>query len=168
MKRHLTASPPGIATLRSGDSVSAAVTPHPPATRRQGATAKVDEPGLVLRSVASWTHTLVLTGELTHRTAHAFEVEIERLCEEGVTGITVDLRELTRIDPVGVAVIAFRWGLCERRGYGFELIRGSTRVQRAFADAGVIELLPFREDDAPVLPVGSLLAEQRTLEGRES
>jgi anti-anti-sigma factor len=96
-----------------------------------------------LRSVASWTHTLRLEGELSHRTAHALEVEIEQLCEQGVTDITIDLRELRGIDPVGVAVIAFRWGLCERRGYGFRLIEGSAGVQREFARAGVLDLLPF-------------------------
>lgn len=98
-----------------------------------------------LRSVADWTHTLVLEGELTHRTAHALEVEIERLCEQGVTAITLDLSGLAAIDPVGVAVIAFRCGLCERRGYGFDLVRGSRRVQRAFTRAGVAGALPFRE-----------------------
>jgi anti-anti-sigma factor len=119
--------------------------------------------------VASWTHTLVLTGELTHRTAHALEIEIERLCEEGVTGLTLDLRGLTRVDPVGVAVIAFRGGLCERRGYGFELIRGSTGVQRAFAEAGVEELLPFRDPEpAPMPPVEGLVAGKRAMEGCES
>jgi len=33
-------------------------------------------------------------------------VELERLCEEGLTGITLDLRELTYIVSTGVAVIA--------------------------------------------------------------
>jgi anti-anti-sigma factor len=106
------------------------------------------EHGLVLTSVNTWNHTLILTGELTHRSAHALEVEIERLCEEGVTDITLDMRDLQWIDPVGVAVIAFRCGLCEKRGYGFRLIRGSRSVQRAFEQAGVIEMLPFQEDDA--------------------
>ncbi len=96
-----------------------------------------------LHSVESWRHTLRLDGELSHRTAHALEVEIERLCEQGVTDITIDLRGLMGIDPVGVAVIAFRWGLCERRGYGFRLIEGSAGVQREFARAGVLDLLPF-------------------------
>jgi anti-anti-sigma regulatory factor len=58
------------------------------------------------------------------------------------------MRDLQKIDPVGVAVIAFRCGLCEKRGYGFRLIRGSRSVQRAFEQAGVIEMLPFQEDDA--------------------
>jgi anti-anti-sigma factor len=103
----------------------------------------------VLTSVDTWNHTLILSGELTHRSAHALEVEIERLCEEGVTDITLDLRELTAVDPVGVAVIAFRCGLCEKRGYGFRLIRGVPLVQRAFEQAGVLGMLPFQEGDGP-------------------
>jgi anti-anti-sigma factor len=98
-------------------------------------------------SVALRTHTLILTGQLDRRSALALEAEIERLCQEGVTGITLDLRELSYIDPIGVAVIAFRCGLCQRRGYDFGLIRGSKIVHRAFELAGVVDLLPFREEE---------------------
>jgi anti-anti-sigma factor len=111
---------------------------------------------LVLASVNNWSHTLILTGELTHRSAQAVEVEIERLCEEGVTDITLDLRELTAIDPVGVAVIAFRCGLCEKRGYGFRLIRGPQAVQRAFERAGVLGMLPFQEGDEAAASLAAL------------
>ena len=76
------------------------------------------EPDIGLRM-----HTLVLTGSLDRSSVHSLEAEIERLCEEGVTGITLDLRQLTDIDAFGVAVIAFRCGLCRRRGYDFALIR---------------------------------------------
>ena len=94
----------------------------------------------------TWAHTLVLTGELTRRSAHALEVEIEDLCAKGVTAITLDLRQLTHIDSVGVAVISFRCGLCERRGCGFSLVPGPRFVQRAFEQAGVVDLLPFDHD----------------------
>ncbi|MGD0454785.1 MAG: STAS domain-containing protein [Solirubrobacteraceae bacterium] len=105
------------------------------------------EPGLASRTARLWTHTLVLTGELTHRSAHALEVEIERLCDEGVTGITLDLRQLRQIDSIGVSVISFRCGLCQRQGLGFSLIPGSRLVQRAFERAGVGDLLPFQVDE---------------------
>jgi anti-anti-sigma factor len=99
------------------------------------------------RGARVWTHTLVLTGALTHRSAHALEVEIERLCDEGVTAITLDLRELTHIDSIGVAVVAFRCGLCQRQGLGFALIPGTQPIQRVFEQAGVSELLPFQVDE---------------------
>jgi anti-anti-sigma factor len=108
----------------------------------------VNERGRALTSVSTWTHTIVLTGELTHCSAYALEVEIERLCAEGVTGITLDLRKLELIDAVGVAVVAFRDGLCRRRGYDFKLIPGSPSMRRAFERAGVLEL-PIDEADEP-------------------
>jgi len=92
-------------------------------------------------------HTLVLTGELTHRSAHTLEVEIERLFEEGVTSIALDLRQLTQIDPIGVAVIAFRCRLCRRQGNSIVLIPGSRLIQCAFVEAGIIDQLPFQEDE---------------------
>lgn len=104
-------------------------------------------PTLVLASVNVRKHTLILTGGLDRRSAPALEAEIERLCDEGVTAITLDLRELTYIDSIGTAVIAFRCRLCQRRGYDFALIPGSPLVQRAFERAGVIDRLPFEEDD---------------------
>jgi anti-anti-sigma factor len=97
--------------------------------------------------VSVWMHTLTLTGELTYDSAHTLEVEIERLFEEGVTGITLDLRQLTHIDPIGVGVIAFRSRLCRRQGHGFLLIPGPRSIQRAFERAGVIDRLPFQEDE---------------------
>jgi anti-sigma B factor antagonist len=101
---------------------------------------------LVPARAPSRVHTLILTGELDCSSAQALEAEIDRLCEEGVAGITLDLRELTYIDSVGVAVIALRCGLCQRRGYEFALIPGSRLVHRVFEHAGVADLLPFQED----------------------
>lgn len=108
-----------------------------------------DAPPLRVRSVDERAHTLILTGELTHRSANSLEKEIERLCEEGVTAITLDLRQLTRIDATGVAVIALRCRLCERQGYGFALIPGSRFVQRGFEQAGVLDALPFQTEEVP-------------------
>jgi anti-anti-sigma factor len=147
MKRHLTRSAVDIGA--SGVGTASNVLDEPkPAILDRDRPVEMAERSLVLTSVASWSHTLILTGELTHRSAHALEVEIERLCEKGVTDITLDLRELKRIDSVGVAVIAFRCGLCEKRGYGFTLIRGPRPVQRAFEKAGLGEMLPFEDEPA--------------------
>jgi anti-anti-sigma factor len=93
-------------------------------------------------------HTLILTGSLDRGSVRQLETEMERLCDDGVAGITLDLRELTYIDAIGVAVVAFRCGLCLRRGYDFALIRGPRNVQRAFEHAGLSELLPFADEPA--------------------
>jgi anti-anti-sigma factor len=101
-------------------------------------------------SVARRMHTLILTGSLDRGSVRQLETEIERLCEDGVTGITLDLRELTYIEAIGVAVVAFRCGLCLRRGYDFALIRGPRIVQRVFEQAGLSELLPFTDERGPL------------------
>jgi anti-anti-sigma factor len=155
MKRHQLASAVSVGrgnergTLRSVASPTQTVVDNNTPTSRASS-----EPRFVLASVTVRTHTLILTGELDRGSALVLEAEIERLCEEGVTGITLDLRELTYIDSIGVAVIGFRCGLCQRRGYDFALIPGSRAIQRAFEQAGLAELLPFQEDEvaAPRLP----------------
>ncbi len=129
------------------------------------------ERDVALSSVGAWTHTLELTGELTRASAHTLEVEIERLCNEGVTGITLDLRELSYIDAIGVAVIAFRSRLCERRGYDFALIPGSPLMRRAFEQAGVKRLLTGEgesESEAPPAPLRALAFAQGARDEREA
>jgi anti-anti-sigma factor len=154
MELHLTTSKGSINTRNEGSTTGLVVVRAD--TARDGNTAfdrnrrawpTRNQPHPLSESVSIWMHTLVLTGELTHRSAHTLEVEIERLFEEGVTSIALDLRQLTHIDPLGVAVIAFRCRLCKRQGHGFMLIPGPRFVQRAFEEAGVIDQLPFQEDE---------------------
>jgi anti-anti-sigma factor len=131
-----------------GAEACAADRAHTALEKNTRAQAGASEPHLALADANVWTHTLVLTGELDRRSAHTLEVEIERLCEEGVTGITLDLRGLAYIDWIGVAVIAFRCDHCKRRGYEFGLIPGSPSIQFAFEQAGVSDSLPFQHEDS--------------------
>jgi anti-anti-sigma factor len=150
MKRQVTASAVISGTRnndgRAGRAGTRAPTGFASNTHRQ---ANGGRPNLALASVKRWTHTLVLTGALNHRSAHTLEAEIERLCDEGVTGIALDLRKLTQIDSIGVAAIAFLCGLCQRRGYDFTLIAGPGRIHDAFERAGLAALLPFEEQLSP-------------------
>ena len=148
MKLHLTAS----AVRGKREEITARKGPAsgaPSDAHASSEPASPSVPHLRLASARQWTHTLVLSGELDSRFATVLEREIEQLCEEGVTGITLDLRELTYIDPIVVAVIAFRSGLCKRRGFDFALIRGSQSVQRAFEQAGLADSLPFNDVAVP-------------------
>jgi anti-anti-sigma factor len=102
-------------------------------------------------------HTVELVGELDRLSAPLLEREIERVCEEGVDAVTLDLRRLTYIDPTGVSVVAFRSRLCAKRGFKFALIPGPPLVQRAFARAGLLERLPFKHaDPAPGVGVNAM------------
>jgi anti-anti-sigma factor len=157
MKRHQLALAPRFRTADDrgeAGSVSQTQTAFNKRTRRQPASS---EASFMPTSVSARTHTLILTGELDRRSAHALEAEIERLCEEGVTGITLDLRELMYIDSIGVAVIAFRCGLCQRRGYDFALVPGSRLIHRVFEQAGVADLLPFEQHVAVPEPPALVL-----------
>ncbi|MBA3809719.1 MAG: STAS domain-containing protein [Solirubrobacterales bacterium] len=151
MKRQLTASAVGIGARSERGSSGVAGRTRAVFERSSRPSTPLGEPPAepppTLTSVGVWKHTLVLTGALDHHSAHELEAEIERLCEEGVTSITLDLRELTYIDSIGVAVIAFRCGLCKRRGYDFAVIPGSRLIQHAFERADVTNMLPFEEQD---------------------
>jgi anti-anti-sigma factor len=168
MKRHRMASAASVGTRNEGGAVGSVANQTQTAfnkdTRRDPASSG---PSFVLAGVSVRTHTLILTGELDRGSAHALEAEIERLCEEGVTGITLDLRELTYIDSIGVAVIAFRCGLCRRRGYDFAVIPGSRFIHRAFEQAGVTDLLPFQKDDVAAPGPTALALGHRSRVGRE-
>jgi anti-anti-sigma factor len=169
MERHLTTSTISIRTRNENGMASPLAANRSRAVFGGGVRAQPagNEPGSALTSVSHRVHTLILTGELTHRSAHALEVEIERLCEEEVTSITLDLRQLTAIDSIGAAVIAFRCGLCQRQGYGFTLIPGSRSIQRAFEQAGMISLLPFQDDEVMARRLRVVAPVQRSRDGCE-
>ena len=169
MERHQTTSTGSINTSSEGNTTGLVVMRADTTcdgntafdrTRRAWSTR--NQPHPLSESVSIWMHTLIPTGELTHRSAHTLEVEIERLFEEGVTSITLDLRQLTHIDPIGVAVIAFRCRLCKRQGRGILLIAGPKCVQRAFEEAGVIDRLPFQEDVLAARRLTSRLARKES------
>lgn len=73
---------------------------------------------------AGWRHTLVLTGRLDARSAVELEDEIECLREEGVSTLTLDLRQLEGIDSAGARVIASQSALFKGGGRRFAVIPG--------------------------------------------
>lgn len=106
-----------------------------------------NEPSLRLAPMRRRNHTLILNGELDGRSAHTLEAEIERLCKEDVTSITLDLRDLTHVDSIGMAMLAFRSRHCKRLGYEFAVISGSRQTHRACREAGIADLTELDEDD---------------------
>jgi anti-anti-sigma factor len=102
---------------------------------------------LTLASAPVWRHKLILTGMLNYRTAVELEDEIECLCEEGVTTLILDLRQLDVIDSAGARTIAYRGAVCKKRGRDFTVIPGSPTIHRALAEAGAGRLAANDSDD---------------------
>lgn len=116
-------------------------------------------PRLTLASSPVWRHKLILTGKLDQRSAPELEEEIECLCQEGVTILTLDLRRLDAIDSNGVTAIAFRGTACKRRGRDFAVIPGSHVIRRALAEAGAANLLAPDPNESVVRHFSSRCAE---------
>ena len=157
MKRHLTLS----TTVRRAHSQVGAAQAMVDRTTASDGEAGLSRPAhtrprLTLASARIWRHTLILTGKLDYRSAPELEDEIECLCQEGVTNLTLDLRRLDEIDSTGVAVITFRSALCKRRGHDFAVIPGSRVIHGALAEAGATDFMTPEPDESVVsLPNGS-------------
>jgi anti-anti-sigma factor len=149
MNRHLTLSTTsqhaleqGETALGQGDTAEAVADRTPAGGGQTGLSNTAHaRPQLTLASAPVWTHKLILTGKLNHRSTAELEEEIECLCEEGVTTLTLDLRQLEEIDSNGVTAIARRGAVCKMRGHAFAVIPGSLLIRRALAEAGASDLL---------------------------
>ncbi len=144
MKPHLTSSATtAIANHPSNQDAAAEMLAHPVGVndRAGRAPAVHARPHLALASVPVWKHKLILTGTLDHRTVVELEDEIECLCEEGVTILTLDLRQLDAIDAVGARTIALHGAACKTGGRDFAVVPGSPVVHRALVEAGAESLL---------------------------
>lgn len=104
-------------------------------------------PHLTLARTPVWRHRLILTGELDYRSASELEEEIDCLCQEGVTILTLDLRQLDAIDPTGATVIAFCGAVCRRRGHDFAVIPGSRVIHHRLTEAGATDLLTLDRNE---------------------
>lgn len=105
-------------------------------------------PHLTLASTPVWRHRLILTGKLDCRSASELEEEIDCLCQEGVTTLTLDLRQLDAIDPTGATVIAFCGAACRRQGRDFAVIPGSGVVQSVLTEVGATDLPALGRNDS--------------------
>jgi anti-sigma B factor antagonist len=88
---------------------------------------------------------LLLHGELDIASVPSLDAAVSRLCTEQTTAITLDLSRLLFIDSTGLAAIVLAGKLCEKHGYEFSIVQGSSAVQRLFELTGLIDVLPFVE-----------------------
>jgi anti-anti-sigma factor len=112
--------------------------------RRLSASAGCETPPLEVREVVfEGTRTLVLSGELDMSSA----VHLENAILAGVadvSGLTLDLSQLTFMDSTGLRLILFARQLCEGTAE-FSLVPGPRQVQRIFELTNLLDQLPFHE-----------------------
>ncbi len=143
MKSHLTSSTMSRYARNQDDSAEGAVADRTHASGEEIGLSAVAHarPRLTCASPPVWRHELILTGRLDYSSAPELEDEIECLCQEGVTVLTLDLRRLDAIDSSGVTAIAFRGTSYKQQGHDFAVIPGSWDIRRALAEAGAASLL---------------------------
>ena len=142
MNRHLTLPVSSQQALDQGDTPEAVIDRTPAGNGQTSLRETVRaRPQLTLASAPVWRHKLILTGKLDHDSAPEFEEEIDCLFEEGVTALTLDLRQLDGIDATGVTAVARRGAVCKMRGHDFAVIPGSRVNRRAWVEAGATDLL---------------------------
>jgi anti-anti-sigma factor len=153
MKPHLTSSLMAITGHLADRDKMAEMPAHPVTIGERAGVAQAAQarPHLTLASTLVWRHNLILTGSLDYCTVAELEDEIECLCEEGVTVLTLDLRQLEAIDSVGANTITRHGVACKGRGLDFVVIPGSPVVNRALAEAGAESLFAEDSGDTGVL-----------------
>jgi anti-anti-sigma regulatory factor len=154
MKPHLTLASTALTEHPGIQEGKARALAHPLTTdergdQTQGAPART-RPAPI--SVPAWRHKLILTGSLDSRTVVELEDEIDCLCEEGVTSLTLDLRQLDAIDPVGARAIACGGAACKERRRDFAVLPGSPVVRRVLSEAGAENLLAADSGEQRALP----------------
>jgi anti-anti-sigma factor len=93
--------------------------------------------------VCNGRHTLVLTGELDMAAADYLHAAVYCLRPDGISGLALNLSELTFIDATGLRAVLAVHALCEHRGYEFSVTRPTGQVQRLFEVTGLADGLSF-------------------------
>jgi anti-anti-sigma factor len=94
-------------------------------------------------------HKLVLTGELDMASAPYLAAAAARIDMSRNTFLVLDLRNLAFIDASGIRAILVTQELCAERECTFIVVPGEReQVQRLFEICGLLDHLPFRNDEA--------------------
>jgi anti-sigma B factor antagonist len=97
--------------------------------------------------VVGGRHTLVLTGELDVASAPMLGGALAHIPMDADTGLVLDLRGVSFIDSIGMRAVLVAQELCARCGAEFALVPGQAQVQRVFEMCGLLDRLPFRDDE---------------------
>ena len=86
-----------------------------------------------------------LVGELDLAEVGPLQVEFDRLCANGLSGLTVDLSELDFLDSTGLHLLMKLRGRCEGQNLPLTLVPGPPSVQRLFQITGTDEQFTFAQ-----------------------
>ena len=90
-------------------------------------------------------YVIALAGELDLAGVDRLTQELLRAEESDVSGVVLDLEELTFIDSSGIAAILAADARSRADGERLRLTGGSERVRRVFALCGLLDRLPFAD-----------------------
>ena len=86
-----------------------------------------------------------LAGELDLAEVGPLQAELDRLCGNGLAGLTVDLSELDFLDSTGLHLLMKLRGRCEGESLPLTLVPGPPSVQRLFQITGTDQQFTFAQ-----------------------
>jgi anti-anti-sigma factor len=86
---------------------------------------------------------LILRGELDLAAKEHYEQELEKLEDESLESLIVDLRELSFIDSTGIKLLLRTLRDSEEDGFTLTFVKGSGQVPKLLEATGVAKQLPL-------------------------
>lgn len=100
--------------------------------------------------VSERRHRLVLSGELDMHAAATLEACLHQVCASGASSLIMDLSQLTFMDSTGVRMTLLARQLCAQQECEFLLIQGPSQIRLLFEVTGLLNHLPFQNQDSPL------------------
>ncbi len=91
---------------------------------------------------------MTLRGELDLAAKEHYEQGLEKIEDDGLERLIVDLRALTFIDSTGINLLLRTLRDSEERGFALAFVKGNGRVPELLAITGVAEQLPYVDETA--------------------
>ena len=91
---------------------------------------------------------LILRGELDLAAKEQYEQELEKLEDEGLESLIVDLRALRFIDSTGIKLLLRTLRDSEENGFTVTFVQGTGQVPELLEVTGVAEQLPLVDESA--------------------
>ena len=93
-----------------------------------------------------------LGGELDLAAIEPLQSELDRVCSDGLSTLTIDLSELDFVDSTGLHLLLRLRSRCEERQLGLKVVPGPPAVQRLFRITGTDVQFTFIESQPAPAP----------------